>query len=132
MTYLLDANVLIALVDPDHVHHESAGNWLASHDAAFTTCPITQGALIRYLFRQGHAAANVGPALRRIGGLARHQFWPDDIEFSEATLAGVVGHRQVTDSYLCHLAAAHGGKVATYDRALASAHPTRALLVPTS
>ncbi len=52
--------------------------------------------------------------------------------FSAEVLVGVVGHRQVTDSYLCHLAAAHGGKVATYDRGLATAHPTRAVLVPTS
>ena len=132
MTYLLDANVLIALVDPDHVHHDAAGNWLASHDRPFTTCPTTQGALIRYLLRQGHSAADAGPALRRIGGLPRHRFWPDDMTFSAEVLVGVVSHRQVTDSYLCHLAAAHGGKVATYDRGLATAHPTRAVLVPTS
>lgn len=132
MTYLLDANVLIALVDPDHVHHEAAANWLAGHDQPFTTCPISQGALVRYLLRQGHTAADAGRALRRIGSLPRHHFWPDDIAFSDDTLAGVLGHRQVTDNYLCHLASAHGGRVATYDRGLVAAHPTRSVLVATS
>jgi len=132
VTYLLDANVLIALVGPDHVHHEAATNWLASHDEAFATCPITQGALVRYLLRQGHSASDVGPALRRIGGLPRHHFWPDDIAFSDAPLTGVIGHRQVTDSYLCHLAEAHGGRLATCDRGLVAAHSSRSTLVPTS
>jgi len=29
MTYLLDANVLIALIDPGHIHHDVAHEWFA-------------------------------------------------------------------------------------------------------
>ena len=28
---LLDVNVLVALFDPDHVHHELAHDWFADH-----------------------------------------------------------------------------------------------------
>jgi len=132
MTVLLDANVLIALVDPDHVHHDPAANWLGGRAEPFATCPITQGAMARYLLRQGHPAAAVAAALARIQTLPRHRFWSADLPLTGDMLAGVIGHRQVTDSYLCHLAAAHEGVVATYDRGLFAAHPTRSVLVPTT
>jgi len=48
--YLLDANDLIALVTPDHVSHERAQEWFLP-GKSFATCPITQGALIRFYFR---------------------------------------------------------------------------------
>jgi len=80
----------------------------------------------------GHAASDVGLPLRRIGGLSRHQFWPDDLAFSDETLAGVIGYGQVTDSYLFHLAAARGARVATDDRGLAAAHPASSILAATS
>ncbi len=131
MTHLLDANVLIALVDSSHVHHEPASNWLLQTGHRFSTCPITQGALVRYLLHQGHDRALIGPALRRIQALPRHEFWSDDIPFSTDIIDRITGHRQVTDSYLCHLAAARAGKVATYDRGLVALHPTNSVLVPT-
>jgi len=31
---LLDVNVLVALFDPDHVHHELAHDWFADHRSA--------------------------------------------------------------------------------------------------
>ena len=57
MTALLDSNVLIALVVAEHVHHDFASRWLSESDAGFATCPITQGSLVRFLVRTGHAAA---------------------------------------------------------------------------
>lgn len=37
---LLDANVLIALIDPEHQHHDAAHDWLAAHAASgFAVCP---------------------------------------------------------------------------------------------
>lgn len=120
---MLDANVLIALVDPDHVHHGSAIDWFASTDEAFATCPITQGALVRHLFRRGHAAGDIGPALERIQRLPRHEFWPDDQNFVSSVVQGLTGHRQVIDAYLCHLARSRHGRIATFDRAMMAAHP---------
>ena len=50
MTALLDVNVLIALFDPVHGHHEPAHAWFA-HNRPFgwATCPITENGLVRVL-----------------------------------------------------------------------------------
>ena len=57
MTVLLDANVLIALLVEDHVHHGAAENWFVGMNGNFATCPITQGSLIRLLIREGQPAS---------------------------------------------------------------------------
>lgn len=124
--------VLIAVVDPDHLHHDAARRWLTSHNASFATCPITQGALVRYLFRQGHSSVEIGDALERIDSITRHQFWADDVPFTAHTLVGLIGHRQVTDSYLCSLALHRGGLLATYDRCVAATRPAATTLLPTA
>ena len=47
-TYLLDVNVLIALVDPAHVQHDPAHEWFALVGMrGFATCPITENGLLR-------------------------------------------------------------------------------------
>jgi len=41
--YLLDVNVLLALSDPMHLHHEAAHVWFVEKGkAAWATCPITE------------------------------------------------------------------------------------------
>ncbi len=130
MMYLLDANILIALVDPDHVHHRAAAMWFSSSGDEFATCPITQSALARHLFRAGHDGSAIGAALDRIQSLPRHRFWPDDRPVDTVVIAGLTGHRQVNDAYLCHVARKRGASIATFDRALAALHRDVALLVP--
>ena len=132
MSVLLDANVLISLVDPDHVHHEWAADWFSQHGDPFATCPITQGSLIRHLLRAEHSTGDIGVALERIQALPRHEFWSDDVPFTRDVIVTVVGHRQVTDAYLCHLARARKATVATFDRGLVAVHPDVAVLVPSS
>ena len=56
MTVLLDANVLMALLIDDHVHHQAAENWFTGMTRGFATCPITQGSLMRLLIREGQSA----------------------------------------------------------------------------
>jgi predicted nucleic acid-binding protein len=47
---LLDVNVLIALLDRRHVHHEAAHGWFAAEQAkGWATCPLTQNAVLRIL-----------------------------------------------------------------------------------
>ena len=47
-TYLLDVNVLIALVDPAHVHHEPAHAWFSQQGStSWATCPMTENGLLR-------------------------------------------------------------------------------------
>jgi toxin-antitoxin system PIN domain toxin len=129
VTTLLDANVLIALVVADHVHHAAAEDWLAGTAEHFATCPITQGALVRLLIRKGQPAATALAILASLAGNPRHEFWPDDVVYHQVSMRGVVGHRQVTDAYLAQLARQHEGRLATLDQGLAKLHDDVADLV---
>ena len=66
--------------------------------------------------------------ITRIVGLPNHEFWFDDIDYRGVPERGIIGHKQVTDSYLVALAAAHGGVLATMDDALAAFH-SNALII---
>lgn len=98
MTVLLDANVLIALVVAEHVHHDAAADWLMASDTGFATCPMTQGSLVRFLVRSGQSAAAARDVVSAVQCTSRHEFWPDALSFAGVEVAGVVGHRQVTDA----------------------------------
>jgi uncharacterized protein len=132
VTALLDANVLIALVVTDHVHHDAAAEWLAAFDAEFATCPITQGSLVRFLVRAGQSAAAARDIVGAIEKANRHEFWPDSISFADVEVGGVIGRRQVTDAYLAQLARFRKGQLATLDSGLAHLHNDVAVLIPTS
>lgn len=131
MIYLLDVNVLIALIDRKHVNHDAAHRWFADHgSAAWATCPLTQNGVLRIV---GHARyantpgspAAVLPALRSICALPGHVFWAAGIDMlgadSPIDPARLLAPGQVTDSYLLGLAAARGGRLATFDRRLSPA-----------
>jgi hypothetical protein len=133
VTGLLDGNVLIALGDIDHVHHDAAEKWFAQRDEpAFATCPITQGTLLRHLLRQ-KIAADIGEALAILEGFLAHpahHFWHDDVAYDTINWRGVLGHRQITDAYLAGLARKRGCRLATLDTGLAALHRDVADLIP--
>ena len=121
--YLLDANVLIALATPEHSQNKRAAAWFRNGHR-FATCPITQGALVRFHLREGAdaTAESAKLLLESISSLPRHEFWPDDASYLDMPTTGIVGHRQVTDAYLALLARRHAGSLATMDQALAAVH----------
>jgi len=129
VTDLLDANVLIALTVTDHVHHDLAELWFSEHPHDFATCPITQGALLRHLLRSGAGVDTASEVLEGVLTHRRHEFWPDSLGYSEVSLRGVIGHRQVTDTYLAGLARARGGRLVTLDRGIEALHADVALLL---
>lgn len=130
MTVLLDANVLIALLVADHVHHDAAESWLSVGGFDFATCPITEGSLVRLLVREGQSAAAAASLLSALFDHPRHAFWPDDVAYRQVDLGNVHGHRQVTDAYLASLARFREGRLATFDRGLAVTYPDVVDLVP--
>ncbi|MBO0881216.1 MAG: PIN domain-containing protein [Mycobacterium sp.] len=132
MTALLDANVLIALIVTEHVHHDAAAEWLSESGAGFATCPITQGSLVRFLVRTGQSAATARDIVSAVERADRHEFWPDGASFAGVDIGGVVGHRQVTDAYLAQLARNRNGQLATLDSGLAHLHSDVAVLIPTA
>jgi uncharacterized protein len=127
MTFLLDVNVLIALLDPAHIQHEPAHAWFATQGQhAWATCPLTQNGVLRIV---GHprypnspgTPAAVVPLLSGLCALPGHTFWPDTLSVLNSDLLDttrLLSSGQVTDSYLLALAAAHQGQLATFDRRL--------------
>ena len=125
--YLLDVNVLIALVDTAHIQHDAAHEWFAEHGRrAWATCPLTENGLLRIV---GHprypnspgTPASVAKILADLRALPGHRFWADDISIMDADridAAHMLHASQVTDSYLLALAQAHGGRLASFDRKL--------------
>lgn len=128
-TYLADGNVLVALTVVDHVHHAIALTWFEEDGPDLATCPTTEGALLRFLIREGQVAVDAMAVLGTIRSQQWHTFWPDEIPYEPAHLVGVIGHRQVTDAYLVALARHHGGRVVTLDRGLAALHGEDVLLL---
>lgn len=136
--HLLDVNVLLALADPMHLHHDAAHTWFGRHAAdGWATCPITENAFVRiashpeYPNRPGDAQAVI-ELLRRICARDGHRFWPDAISVRDAlTRDHAVTHGQLTDAYLLALAVAQGGRLATFDRRIpaAAVHGGRDALV---
>jgi toxin-antitoxin system PIN domain toxin len=128
-TYLLDANVLIALTIREHTYFPRASRWFAGVRAA-ALCPITEGALVRFAVRIGVSSASVKGLIGAVRADPRVDFWPDDLSYDDVDLTHVVGHRQVTDAYLASLARHHGGVLATMDAALHATLPEATLLIP--
>ncbi len=135
MVALLDVNVLIALFDPDHIHHELAHDWFAGHRASgWATCPITENGFVRVLTNPAYAGtalrtADVVSGLRRFTGSGGHEFWPDQVSIRDDSLFNLPissGHRQLTDIYLLALAQSRGGCLATFDRGIPVRAVTRA------
>ena len=129
MTFLLDVNVLIALIDPGHVAHDDAHAWFASSGAAaWATCPTTENGVIRIVGSPRYANSPGSPAIvaeivAKLRKLPGHAFWPDDVSLvgsADVDFEKIFTSAQVTDAYLLALAQAHGGRLASFDRKLST------------
>lgn len=127
MTYLLDVNILIALIDPVHLQHSLAHEWFeAKGKKSWATCPITENAVLRivgnprYPNSPGTPAA-VAPVLLGLRERRGHVFWSDDVSLLDTNVTNserLLSAGQITDSYLLALARHHGGQLATFDQRL--------------
>ena len=127
MRALLDINVLLALADAAHQHHERARDWLIGRaEHGWASCPLTQNGFIRILSQPGYprpvpVATAIG-LLAHAANNALHSFWPDSVSLLDPTVVTAThihGPRQLTDLYLLALAVAHRGCLATFDGAIA-------------
>jgi toxin-antitoxin system PIN domain toxin len=121
--YLLDVNLLLALSDPMHIHHESAHRWFAENGRqSWATSPITENGFIRiashpsYPNRPGDVTA-VLDIFRQLCEAPGHQFWSEDISILQILESdAIITHAQITDVYLLGLAVRKRGKLATLDQ----------------
>ena len=123
---LLDVNVLLALLDSDHVDHARVRQWLSTEIGhGWASCAITQNGFVR-IVSQPRYPSPVSPAeairtLARATATEHHEYWScslsllDDQHIDRSRLHG---HRQVTDAYLLALAAAENGRFVTLDRTI--------------
>lgn len=123
MRALLDVNVLIALLDAGHVHHQRASQWLAQEIGhGWASCPLTQNGCLRIMaqpaYPQALPPAAVASRLTQATTHPAHRFLPDDyslLDVSQIAWQQVLGHRQITDSYLLGLAVRHQCRFVTFD-----------------
>ncbi len=132
MRALLDTNVLIALLDTSHLHHQRAMQWLHSHiHHGWASCPLTQNGCIRIMSQPSYPNArspnDIADRLREATATEHHKFWMDAVSVLDAERFDwqqLLFSRQLTDAYLLALAVRNNGVFVTLDQhiQLASVH----------
>ncbi len=132
--FLLDVNILVALLWKTHEDHARVQHWFVRNSPkGWATCPFTQAGFVRISSNPASTPNPVKPAeaieiLNKDLVHPAHEFWEDAISFAEAIKpfeTRLVGHRQVTDAYLLGLAMHRKGKFATMDRAVLGLLPEK-------
>jgi toxin-antitoxin system PIN domain toxin len=127
MVSLLDVNLLVALFDPDHIHHELAHDWFAEHHTdGWATSAVTENGFVRVLANPAYGSPFARPSelverLRQFCSSRHHVFWPQSVSITDESVfnpAFIRGHRQLTDVYLLGTATKAGGRLATFDRTI--------------
>jgi toxin-antitoxin system PIN domain toxin len=138
MIRLLDVNVLLALAWPEHQHHEAAHGWFAQHRAeGWATCPVTQAAFVRLsstpaVVKDAMTPLEAISAIERSTSQPEHHFWPQNEPLSQMApemMVRVMGAKQMTDAVLLDLAIKQGGRLATFDSAIAQLLPRGSALL---
>jgi hypothetical protein len=125
MRALLDVNVLIALLDPDHSFHRRAHEWWAANKkSGWASCPLTENGCVRIISNPGYSqrvqftAGDVISNLRTFTQNTDHEFWSDDLSLLDVSVFAaerIHRSRQITDFYLLSLAAHRNAQLATFD-----------------
>lgn len=126
MRALFDINVLIAIVDEEHVHHRAAHEWWAANrSAGWATCPLTENGMARVMSQSGYknpiTTTFAIDLLAEQAAQTDHVFWPDDVSLRDAAWFDpgcILGPNQITNVYLLALAVKNGGRLATFDRSV--------------
>ncbi len=123
MRALFDVNVLLALFDQAHIHHQLARDWFKTHIRdGWASCPLTQNGFLRVVSQPRYpkpistrAALDL---LENATTTRHHEFWSDDLSFLEEARfdrSKIHGPGQLTDLYLLSLAVWRGGRLITFD-----------------
>lgn len=129
MRSLLDVNVLLALFDPIHIHHERAHRWWSSDSVGgWATCPITQNGFLRVISNPNYPSpislSDAQALLSRQTRADSHEFWQDTVSLTDAgrfDFSSVRGPKQLTDIYLLALAVSNAGRLITFDAGISAA-----------
>jgi uncharacterized protein len=129
MRGLLDVNVLIALLDASHMFHQRAHAWWAAHARhGWASCPLVENGVARimtnpaYSTQRQFTVEEIVHALSKFAAASDHEFWPDALSLRDAKVFAmdrIHGGKKITDLYLLALAAAHSGRLVTFDQGIA-------------
>src|SRR5664279_5864734 len=128
MRALLDVNIIIALLDPDHAFHERAHAWWAANmKRGWASCPLTENGVVRIMSNPGYSQktrftpGDLIDRLRKFARQSNHEFWPDKISLRDEKIFAVErihSSRQLTDLYLLAMAVEHHGRLVTFDQGI--------------
>jgi toxin-antitoxin system PIN domain toxin len=128
MRALLDVNIIIALLDPDHAFHERAHEWWATNmKRGWASCPLTENGVVRIMSNPNYSEkirftpGDLIGRLRKFTDRSNHEFWPDEISLRDEKIfvaERIHSSRQLTDLYLLALATKHHGRLVTFDQGI--------------
>lgn len=129
MRALFDVNVLIALFQPDHVHHQRVHQWWEKNQkSGWASCPITENGFVRILSQPKYPMPQTIASAIKLLNMAKtstdHTFWPDTVSLldpSQFNADAFTRHDQITDSYLLALAIKNNGRLVSLDQDIKTA-----------
>jgi toxin-antitoxin system PIN domain toxin len=132
MSWLLDGNVIVALLIDNHPHYRRATTWFSTLIDPVVTCAVTEGTYLRLHMQMAadRSASAAWQSLADFQANPRHRFINDGFSYEDVSNKGIHGHKQVTDAWLAQLARRHGTRLATLDAGLVATHPDVGFLIP--
>jgi uncharacterized protein len=109
--FLLDVNVLIALLDPTHSHHDRAHDWFGGPGKQnWMSSPTTQNGTVRIASHPKYSNAQPVPvvleSLESLTLVGNHHFVPDAVSVLDGDIlrSHLLSSSQITDTFLVRLA----------------------------
>ena len=128
-------NVLVALLDEDHIHHPIVSKWFDMPGLQWAICPFTEAGFLRYMTRSGLSAGEATLMLARLAEEPGYHFQPYPVGWNtlcDPIISQIFGHNQITDAFLLGLAIHEKIVLTTLDkgvRHMAGKHQNNVLLI---
>jgi toxin-antitoxin system PIN domain toxin len=140
--YLLDVNVLLALLAENHIHYQLVTDWFSTPELWWAVCPFTEAGFIRNATAPRNGSITVSEATKVLARIAKqpgYHYLPITADWQTLTrpfFARIFGTKQVTDAYLLGLAIREDCVLVTMDKAIlhmaGSEHRKHVLLLGSS
>lgn len=121
VVHLLDVNVVIALLDQAHIHHQAAEAWFDTPGLQWALCAFTEAGALRFFTRPktgDMSMEQVTAMLERLKGQPGYHYQPILVDWQTLTkpfFKRLFGHNQITDAFLLGLAVHEGLVLVTFD-----------------
>jgi len=123
--FLLDVNILVALCEDEHIHHERVMRWFdASASAGWGICTYAETGFLRLMTNPkvgDHSFEEANAILAELTLLPGFRFWPIAYRWSDLVqpfATRVYGHQQIVDALMFGLALKESSIFVTLDSAV--------------